>query len=815
MSNSGPVGWLDEYFLKQAQDGSGNVLPARPVVQYTGTGVSVVDDAINNRSIVTITAGGGPTQGTTTLANGLNSNVPTGAQSTLRFSGPNAAFSVGGLAQAGTPSPGQQIALVNTTSQPMTLVNEDASSTAAYRIRTQTGANVQLQPKQSSTTLVYDGTISRWVLQNVGVSQPVFVNARDFGAQADGVTDDTVAIQTAVNAVLALGGGHVHLPAGNYLLGTKQGTNGEWILIPNNTTQLRISGEGVDKTTIKIPNGVNPGGGWSCVFGNMQFTVVGGGNNYTANLMNVWVHDMTIDCNAANNLWSSPNFGGLQEPFIYNSAVAVINGDNCRVERVWIKNFNGVHAIQAGEYQSPSSLTNVSIESCRVDEYFDPNQGDASIIKGAFTRGRVINCTVNRPAGAFGTNNAYEVHSVDCDFGGNIAFGYDGGLTIAGDLQDGVAMRVHDCIFTNCTIGVSPFSGSGGTPRKLQLCSITDCAFECYYSAVYCDAFTDGSTQGFYDLTVTDNTMSCIPGTVVALPAAIYIAGQSGGHNGTYGGGVTVRGNRISGWSNAAHTAVGIKFDLPRATDVMDGVVIADNEIENCGTYGIYITGASGSLSSQYRHMVVRNNMIKDSAVSPLLVDGIHVDGNTDNTCDFIMNKVHNYSNADLAFNTANYSMNAGLIICIDNISNGGLEIRNCVSGTINNILACYNNGGVMTWFATGALLIDQTNGSTAEVRYANGQHFRVSNGSVNEKLTITDTGIKVPVLGSGNPSGDGWIVSDVNGDLSAVVMSQVSGNRPGSPATGQMMFDTTLGYPIWYSTAHGYWVNSTGAGPV
>lgn len=35
--------------------------------------------------------------------------------------------------------------------------------------------------------------------------------------------------------------------------------------------------------------------------------------------------------------------------------------------------------------------------------------------------------------------------------------------------------------------------------------------------------------------------------------------------------------------------------------------------------------------------------------------------------------------------------------------------------------------------------------------------------------------------------------------------------NRPSSPNTGECYFDTTLGYPVWYTGAA--WVDATGAG--
>jgi hypothetical protein len=46
------------------------------------------------------------------------------------------------------------------------------------------------------------------------------VNVLDFGAVGDGVTDDTAAIQAAVNAVFAAGGGEIFFPKGTYLVST-------------------------------------------------------------------------------------------------------------------------------------------------------------------------------------------------------------------------------------------------------------------------------------------------------------------------------------------------------------------------------------------------------------------------------------------------------------------------------------------------------------------------------------------------------------------------------------------------------------------
>lgn len=97
------------------------------------------------------------------LANGLNSNIATPDYEMLRITGPTAAFSVGGLT-GGTN--GRIVTLHNTVAYAMTIVNEDAGSTAGNRITTLTGANVTLRAGTSAAMLQYDATGARWILIN-------------------------------------------------------------------------------------------------------------------------------------------------------------------------------------------------------------------------------------------------------------------------------------------------------------------------------------------------------------------------------------------------------------------------------------------------------------------------------------------------------------------------------------------------------------------------------------------------------------------------------------------------------------------------
>lgn len=100
--------------------------------------------------------------GTLTLSNGANNDVTIGTDQYKRISGPSSAFSITG---AVAPSSNSVLYLKNTTAQDMTLANESASSTAANRIITQTGADVTLTGV-SAATLVYDTVEARWQLMS-------------------------------------------------------------------------------------------------------------------------------------------------------------------------------------------------------------------------------------------------------------------------------------------------------------------------------------------------------------------------------------------------------------------------------------------------------------------------------------------------------------------------------------------------------------------------------------------------------------------------------------------------------------------------
>lgn len=78
------------------------------------------------------------------------------------------------------------------------------------------------------------------------------VSVKDFGAVGNGVTDDTAAINAAITAINALGGGTVFFPEGTYLVGDAGGNVAISLL-----SNVTLNGDGINVTIIKLKNSGN------------------------------------------------------------------------------------------------------------------------------------------------------------------------------------------------------------------------------------------------------------------------------------------------------------------------------------------------------------------------------------------------------------------------------------------------------------------------------------------------------------------------------------------------------------------------------
>jgi len=99
--------------------------------------------------------------GAFTASNGANSNIALPNKSFIRITGPTGVFNITGIAKPDNPD-GRVVILYNTTSQNMTITN-NATSTAANRILTNTGSDVATTGT-GIVSLIYSVTDARWIL---------------------------------------------------------------------------------------------------------------------------------------------------------------------------------------------------------------------------------------------------------------------------------------------------------------------------------------------------------------------------------------------------------------------------------------------------------------------------------------------------------------------------------------------------------------------------------------------------------------------------------------------------------------------------
>lgn len=77
-------------------------------------------------------------------------------------------------------------------------------------------------------------------------------NVQNFGAKGDGVTDDTAAIQNAIDAAAAAGGGQVYVPPGTYIVSGGEEPSDGCLMLQSN---VYMYGDGMGVSNIKVADG--------------------------------------------------------------------------------------------------------------------------------------------------------------------------------------------------------------------------------------------------------------------------------------------------------------------------------------------------------------------------------------------------------------------------------------------------------------------------------------------------------------------------------------------------------------------------------
>ncbi|MDF2725579.1 MAG: algE1 [Paenibacillus sp.] len=182
------------------------------------------------------------------------------------------------------------------------------------------------------------GAIGEYVRQVV--QQAVYENdpnpmriysVKEYGAVGDGITDDTAAIQAAIDAAGIAGGGVVFLPPGTYSVKRSSPARSYNYSLLIKESNVTVEGSGMGASILKMADGEN---------GTVLRTVI---NNQSIDgplakaLSNVRIANLTIDGNWSNVTWAGPT--GMESSGIYDqNGLTLSTTSNSKVENVHIKN---------------------------------------------------------------------------------------------------------------------------------------------------------------------------------------------------------------------------------------------------------------------------------------------------------------------------------------------------------------------------------------------------------------------------------------------------------------------------------------------
>ena len=169
-----------------------------------------------------------------------------------------------------------------------------------------------------------------------GTTHMIF-NVKDYGAKGDGTTNDTQAIQSAVNAAHAAGGGSVYIPAGTYIVTGQSSASSGAIMLYDNIT---VFGDGMGASTVKLKDG------WSNSVTGI-FRDQSGVQNH-----DIGMHDLTIDGNRANTTGKTDGWFNGVSPGLPGTDT------NITLDHVEVKNCSGYG------FDPHEETTNLSITNC-------------------------------------------------------------------------------------------------------------------------------------------------------------------------------------------------------------------------------------------------------------------------------------------------------------------------------------------------------------------------------------------------------------------------------------------------------------------
>lgn len=437
------------------------------------------------------------------------------------------------------------------------------------------------------------------------------VSVLDFGAVGDGVTDDTAAIQAALDAVGAAGGGRVHIPAGEYLIGQ--------IEIPSN---VALVGDG----------------GWSrlLVKDALNDCAIINSDRVTGNT-NIVLRDFHLDGNYAGQAShaGSDAFGNAGSIDFRIVTGLLIEGVS--VEDAWS---TGIELTLCSQF---------SVANCRVVGSADDGiAANAQCSYGTITGNVLVN--IGNAPGTTGGPHGIEVQD-------SAKFITVVGNTITNPLQAGISVDSHtggggasDVTVTGNTIENAGTDGirvlgqdTSNQPSRVVVGNnvVRGCAGRGMHISKVDDVLVQGNvitTPTLYGIEANTVTEAVILGNYITGHGKIGIYALGSGSYSVFGNTVIGVADSTTVDSDCIHVASGVAFIQNNRVDGgkygiqvrVDNPTVIGNYIKASGTAGIYLVNANDALVSSNKIEAAYNGL---QGAATTTCDRVAVLGNVFRSC--------------------------------------------------------------------------------------------------------------------------------------------------------------------------------------
>lgn len=233
----------------------------------------------------------------------------------------------------------------------------------------QSGQTVRVTPAQIAT---YVGATALAII-DLGLG---LFNVKDYGAIGDGVTNDTAAIQAAIDAAKTAGGGLVWIPAGEYKVQPSVaadgfGTGGYALRFTEAYTNITIMGAGptLSKLVFYVYGGLDPATNWEVVQGSVSrgnIITFQATSSITQEISDITISNLELDGNApptgAHNIPPSLIDGTGWD--VTHHGVGFYPGQtasNIIIENCYLHDFRGEIISYSG-----GNLASIYVRNCRI-----------------------------------------------------------------------------------------------------------------------------------------------------------------------------------------------------------------------------------------------------------------------------------------------------------------------------------------------------------------------------------------------------------------------------------------------------------------